>query len=508
MDFPRHKLADILPAALAALLWFLLTASQPAWLSPSAWTHASICRQLLAGTTEGRQALFGSLWHAPLPALAGLPAAAIWPRDTTVLAGRVTAALAVCYLLVALWRACRRRLPRRWGPVVWLGFATLPCTRFLMGDPQLAVTCAAGAAALVKIADWCDGRRLPDLVKLAFALALLALCGGALAGLVAALLLCLPLTIVGDGALRRRFQGLMVLGVLPVVYALTVWGLMCRLILIDGFYPCRFAMQGRGLWLGWDRCGLAPAETLALVVSLGGAVAGAWRRRPAAVVLGLLGMTLAGWIVVLQACGLPWATAAASCVGQVTALLTAVALAPPASVPERPASGRGWALWPLALSLAFGALRAPTAPGAPAAARRARAQRETLDAVREFVVARTPYGRVFVCGYDGLALLDGYDHDLYVPVLDLHINSLREGYRGQDLFLLAPRPVGAAATECPVWRYGDIYEHGAARALYAGDWGDWRLYEIVTAPTAEQLREWRRPAPAPRPVPAADAPTR
>ena len=30
------------------------------------------------------------------------------------------------------------------------------------------------------------------------------------------------------------------------------------------------------------------------------------------------------------------------------------------------------------------------------------------------------------------------------------------------------------------------------RKHVAGDWGDWRLYEIITAPSADQLDEWRR----------------
>jgi hypothetical protein len=41
---------------------------------------AGICRELLAGTTQGRQALFGSCWSAPLPVLVYLPFAWLLPE--------------------------------------------------------------------------------------------------------------------------------------------------------------------------------------------------------------------------------------------------------------------------------------------------------------------------------------------------------------------------------------------------------------------------------------------
>jgi hypothetical protein len=490
MAYLLRKLVDALPAVLAALLLALLSLARPAWLAPSAWTHEGVCRELLAGTTEGRQALVGSLWHAPLPTLAGLPAAALLPRHAAPLAARVTAAAALAWLLLVLLRFARRRLPPVAAVMAWLGFLALPATGMLTGDPQLSVTLAAAIATLVKIADWRESRGLTDLIKFAFALALLGLCGGALGGWSLLLALSLPFIALFDRDLRPRFQGLLVLGALPLFYGLAVWALMSRLILFDSLYAWRFLRHGLQSWQGWEAARLPAVGALAATAcALVGLVGLLWKRHAAAA-LGALGVALAGWHILLQAGGLTWAADAAASALRMTALLTIIAMAPTRPGPVRHA----WGLLPLLLALALHAWSAPAPARQTAEVQRAAAQRDVLDAVASYVEARTPYGRVFVCGYRGLALLEGRERRLFVPSLDLHIDVLRRGYRRQNLFLLVPRPEADATLECAVWRYGDIYAHGAPRALFAGDWGDWRLYEIVTAPTADELDEWRQSA--------------
>ena len=57
----------VTPVVLAAALLAFARLHDAAW-EPGAQV-AGLCRELLAGTTEGRQALFGSCWVAPLPAL-------------------------------------------------------------------------------------------------------------------------------------------------------------------------------------------------------------------------------------------------------------------------------------------------------------------------------------------------------------------------------------------------------------------------------------------------------
>jgi hypothetical protein len=111
--------------------------------------------------------------------------------------------------------------------------------------------------------------------------------------------------------------------------------------------------------------------------------------------------------------------------------------------------------------------------------------------VEAYVNARTPYGRVFVLGYSGMDLLRGYAGELLLPNMDLHIGSLRKAYKGQNLYVLVPQPEGTARAESVFWKHPEIYVRGAERLLYAEAFGTWHLFEVVSAPTQEQLNEWK-----------------
>jgi len=107
---------------------------------------------------------------------------------------------------------------------------------------------------------------------------------------------------------------------------------------------------------------------------------------------------------------------------------------------------------------------------------------EVVDGVAAFVRAQSEYGRVFVLGYDALGLLSGRTDDLFVPVLDIHLPVLRVDYWGQDLYLLVKRPDRRGQMDAVYHQRDDLYSFGTDRALYAGDWDEWRLFEVVTAP--------------------------
>jgi hypothetical protein len=109
------------------------------------------------------------------------------------------------------------------------------------------------------------------------------------------------------------------------------------------------------------------------------------------------------------------------------------------------------------------------------------------DAVARHVKDVTPWGRVFVCGYAGLGgrCTDPADDALFEPCLDLHIADLRVAYTRQKLYLLVPKPERENALEPYEWRYGGIYLNGAQRLLFDRDFGDWRLYEVVSAEFAD-----------------------
>ncbi|MBO4287326.1 MAG: hypothetical protein J5985_04065 [Kiritimatiellae bacterium] len=115
-----------------------------------------------------------------------------------------------------------------------------------------------------------------------------------------------------------------------------------------------------------------------------------------------------------------------------------------------------------------------------------------LGEAAKYVDDRTEYGRIFVLGYAGLRALAANVNPLFTPNLDLHLDSIRDAYKGQDLYFLVPRPQGLACTESVFWRYPDIYTHGAERLLFAKSFGEWHLFQLVQAPSQEQLDEWKR----------------
>ena len=107
-----------------------------------------------------------------------------------------------------------------------------------------------------------------------------------------------------------------------------------------------------------------------------------------------------------------------------------------------------------------------------------------LRDVSEVARARSPYARVFVCGYEGLELLAASNQpettDVpFTPVLDLHLDELRKAYHGQVHFLLVKNPGGEGRFESHALRHPGLYEFGEAGTLLAGDFGPWRLYELI-----------------------------
>jgi hypothetical protein len=470
-----------------------------------------ICRELLDGSTEGRQALAGSCWHGPLPILFSTFFA--WLGHFH---GATTLALAVtswCGWSLALYRlgrlvsTCRTtRLLAQAAAAV--GIAA--CGGAL--NPAVAMPAWLGVLAAGSCADWAATRRLGALATLGFTLGALALCGVCLLGWVALLMITLVVATLRAADVRRRLPAVLVLGWLPLCYALAVWALLNWLLLGHPLYFVRPLLAASGLsWQGWPGSGSIVSRLVVLFSAAAVALAGV-RRRPDGVVLGALGIGSWVWAHVLT--GFTASGAASAAVP--LALLLGVAavvrtVVPPAkAVPtddRTPASEapppRAW--HPVAamavagvvlLALAAGVwrdVRQTTLPERLNAARRTEArQAAVFESVSAHVQERTPYARVFVCGYEGLALLRNRPPDSrLIPNMDLHIGELRRLYHGQQLFVLIHRPEGRAAADSIHWRVPGAYRHGLERTLFARDFGEWRLFEVVGAPTEEQLREWR-----------------
>lgn len=293
----------------------------------------------------------------------------------------------------------------------------------MLGEPRLLGP-ALLAAAIISLTLWARRPRLASWTALSFLLAALLLCGLPYAGWCVAVIATLPAFIASHRETRGRIGALMLLAAAPATYALLCWLLLSHLILDDALYAWRFA---DGLRFDPALVGIG-AKAVFAMAAIAALAAGILRRRALCAAAVCAAIYLA-WTGFLSGLGLGWC-----------------------------------APW-----------RAPGGAAPP----------DTV-AVASYVREQTPWGRVFVCGYSGLAAFrrgDGKEDELFVPCLDLRIDVLREAYEGQDLFLLVPKPEGPDALEPCVWRYGDIYSYGAQRLLFAEDFGKWRLYQVINTRT-------------------------
>jgi hypothetical protein len=491
MTPPRPHRRYLLPATIALAALFVAAGLRlPVRFAPETVVYESICRQLLANSTEGRQALIGSAWWAPLPILIRLPLASVLPAGGPPLASLIVSALAgaLGVLLMAVlgrdWRLGRAR-----GLLV----AGLLLNPWFLGH---AVDGSSATTTLVfvlltahTLTRWLAGNSLRYLVTFGFSAGFLLLTDLTLA----------PWLGVGAGMLfwRRRGYGedpgerraTVLLALLPLAYMLGLWVLMNWLIMGDGLYFVRSLFRASAYTLHRAPTGLIDAADLACAVFALLALLAAVLRsdRPGA---GLAALAAAPLLLALgfERIGLLWARAPLLFVLHPLALVAFGAAWGGARVRRR---RMPLAAWLLGVALAAApAAQYLLAPPAQAIARDD--DNAVRDAVEALVTAQSPYALVFVCGYESYRLL-GYDGGpCFRFALDFNFNKVREDYHGHDLYLLVHAPQGRAAMDSIHWQHADIFALGSRSTLYAGDWDGWRLYEIIQAPIQ------RSPIPAPR----------
>lgn len=470
----KNRLYDGVPAALlaCAVVWIgLLTAG------PGDTTALAVCREVVAGTDQGRQALVGSCWFSPIVSVVVLPF--VWLLGETTLAGCAAAGVAWTFALVI----CGRILERSWTGVALMVLVACGITAVGGGaSPAVAVPAALAVFALRSAALWSRDQRLRDLVKLGAGLAGLILCGMPVLGVTLALALAVPLGALAGSDTRHRLPAVLLLGWLPMLYALGVWVLMNRLIFGSGlFFLESLGIGGLLTGHGAQWMPRRPEELAATAAAAYALTASLMTRNRRAAALGLLGLLFWAWLVVLRGGSAAWADAPGRAVLMVSGVLALWHLRHGGTVWRTPWVTAGdVALFAVVAMIGARGLIPPAAN--PAAA--------IVAQVDADVRARSPHARVFVCGYAGLGLLTGSSSGRLEPNLDLYVQTLRGDYYGQNLFLLVPAPVGAAAAENVHIRNPDLYASGGGRLLVFRDYGPWRLFEIVGAPTARQLEAW------------------
>jgi hypothetical protein len=126
------------------------------------------------------------------------------------------------------------------------------------------------------------------------------------------------------------------------------------------------------------------------------------------------------------------------------------------------------------------------------------------EQVRDWVLQHSERARrfgsakVFVCGFGGYVHFHEppsrdysniRDARLFVNTLDFDFETTVQDYRGQDLYLLVPEPVGLAAFDSIHWKFPQVFEgRSAPRLLFDRDFNGWRLFEIVRSPSEDAPR--------------------
>lgn len=472
-------------AAALAALFFAAGIARMDRLAPDSAVYEAIARELGRNTTLGRQALIASAFWPPLPALLRLPFAALsvgaegWPIPSLALS-----AAAGALALALLWRALGRWGVGRARAVVVAAVAAHPffLEQVLGGGPgALALVPALLAAA--GLADWVAARSLRALVALALGAALCVGLSLELALWIAALYALLLLDLALGPFAKGQRAAILWLALPPSAGVIGGWFLMNWLIMGDPRYFLRGLLNARALLAGPAATPFpfSPLDLAAAAVALAAVAVSAARGSRSGVLLGLLAAAPGGIAFALSARGLLWSAAPLLFIAGPLALLAAAHTAGRAA--RRPAAARFLAA-AAAVALALGAYarwpeRSPAAADRSGYGAIADQRGRWLPRIEARVRARSPHSRVFVAGYDGLALLGPRPPEIFVPTLDFDFGAAERDYAGNRLYLLVRRPERRGAMDSIHWKYPRIYEWGSRYTLYDSDWGDWRLFEIV-----------------------------
>jgi hypothetical protein len=219
----------------------LLLCSMVALIAPTPSSEAvaldCVAREIVANTTMGRQGIVGSIWWAPLPTILRVPLVAWWPAEMP--AGRLSqwtecGVLAVAFLLLA--GALARYRGRAIGSVIAaLALLNPWLFRHVLAGSSLALSLCATLTLFYATALWADKQGTRALIIAGLAGALLL--GSSALGLPALLLVALVLvTTAGPSAETHRKEAVFLLGMVPPLYVLSLWGLLNWLIMGSPLY--------------------------------------------------------------------------------------------------------------------------------------------------------------------------------------------------------------------------------------------------------------------------------
>ena len=472
----------ILGSLLAVAAATLFAVSNPQSVSHEAGVYEEIGRQLIANTTEGRQAVVSSVWWPPFCTLVRLPLVFAMPDDGFPWASVCISSLCGFFVLSFLWR-CGINLAGR--------FRTMAICAMLAASPFFLLLAVSGSSAFltallaVVAADsmvrWLSLRSVRALVYFAVCSALI--CGlspelAVWSGMMMALFL---IDLLHSRSIsRKQKEAVVIIGVLPAAYVLALWFLMNWLIMGDALYFIKPlwkvrllpTVEGGGaarLGLIHMACGLIPAFTAGISAGM---------RNRTGMLWSMFTLFLFVTALLFRSAGMLWNDTQVLSMLPVFVFFTAVAVMGHVGAAAAAGWRRALVLLPAAVLVISYA--------EPEAGDRERPNGIDLPVVERHVLARSRYAKVFVCGYESFDVLRGKRSDVFTHALDFNFNKAKDDYRGHDLFVMVKKPAGRGSGDSIHWKYADIYSLGSDETLYDADWADWRIFQVIQAPEEEK----------------------
>jgi hypothetical protein len=477
------------------------------YLAPEAAVRAGVAQDLLDGSSRGREAAICSVWWTPLPTLAQLVFAGLPGAVSSGLAACLLSALGGAVLCLFIARAFLDSGFPRWAA----GLAAALCG----ASPWILLAGASGGsqiwvlalvtAALFYFRRWTRTRRLDVLVCASVCLGLLpviehqtVLYVGVIFG---AALLYMVFT---RGFGLSKIEGTVVLGASPVFYMVGLWFLFNWLIMgnflhfLEGVYIHPVGTAGAvppaaelpgwlGIWLGREPMGGAIGEMMLIAPLL-----------PVAAVVGVVAMVVRRKLLPLVVFGLAMAMPLfhaymayrGQSFGRHEDLLIAVPLSffllahsagvllsrAREEVMAWPARSVRWVAAPAAALLGLALVGAyalvPTqreampltlSASAPFVAVRGDEAGE-IEAIKQVVEAKRQDIRVAVIGFEGYRFMRAVAGDeRFLHYVNWDFGLINHNTKGKRLYLLVPKPEGAAKFDDVNVKFPILYEEANVR---------------------------------------------
>lgn len=446
--------------------------------SHEAGVYEEIARQLIANTTEGRQAIVSSVWWPPFCTLVRLPFVFLFPDDGFPWASVSIAALSGFFVLSFLWR-CSIDLTG-WVRTALICGMLAGCTFFLselVSGSTILLVAALAVFSADSLARWFVGRSVRALVYFAACSAVICGLSPELTVWVGAMILVFIIDLVRSRSMsKKQKESVLIIGIMPTAYILSLWFLMNWLIMGDVLYflkplwkvnllPALESGGGAKLGLLHLACGLIPAFTAGI---------SAGSRNRTGVLWSMFALLMFLSVLLFRHVGMLWRDTHILGVLPIFVFFTSVASM------GHVGGGvvAGWRklliVLPLAvlvLSYADSTRKEDIEVAEP-----------QLPLIERHVIGRSRYAKVFVCGYDSFELLRGTKSDVFAHALDFNFNKSKNDYKGHDLFIMVKKPVGRGSGDSIHWKHMDIYTLGSEETLYDADWGEWRLFQVIQPP--------------------------